>query len=362
MGFFYNYIKNNSSVLFLQILLLFHLSFSIVSWKVLLEKHGDAYDYWFVDYDISKMSWFQFFRPGADFIKLITYPFVKFLNLPFWSGFLLFSLISSIGIIYLWKIIVKLADGNQKLLYIGYLLLVLPNLHFWTSIIGKEAILFVPIVLICYGIVNNNYLSYKYLFFFILISIVRPHLALTFLLVFIITMFIAKSFSGKIKFLILSFCLLFLCLEVILIYQLQDFSGGIMRIIHKYEAHIEYFKKTSGYVPLDQYSIFYKFFTFYFRPLLYDTGDILYKIVSVENTIWLTLSFIGTYGFLKFYRILIKDTMFVFSMSFLFMMGTMYVFAYANFGIILRTKLIATPFFYIIIMKTLSFILAEKKE
>ncbi|WP_374445508.1 hypothetical protein [Epilithonimonas sp.] len=309
------------------------------------------------------MSWFQFFKPGADVIKLITYPFVKYLNLPFWSGFLLFSLISSIGIIYLWKIIVKLADGNQKLLYIGYLLLVLPNLHFWTSIIGKEAILFVPIVFICYGILNNNnYFSYKYLLLLIIISIIRPHVAIIFLLVFITTIFITQTLSRKIKFLILSFCLLFLWLQVILLYQLQDFSGGLSRIIHKYEAHIEYFKKTSGYVPLDQYSIFYKFFTFYFRPLPYDKGDILYRIVSVENSVWLTLSFVGAFGFLKFYRILIKDAMFVFSISFLLLIGIMYVFAYANFGIILRTKLMGTPFFYIIIMKTLSLILAKKSR
>ncbi len=81
------------------LLFLYHLAFAFFAWQYVARNGGDAMNYWFVGKDLSGISWFDFLKPGTDIINFITFPLVKYLHLPFWSGFVIFSLIGFTGIL-----------------------------------------------------------------------------------------------------------------------------------------------------------------------------------------------------------------------------------------------------------------------
>ena len=161
---------------FPALLICYHLAFSYVAWRVMLLKNGDAYKYWFVGKDLSGISWTSFLKPGTDLINLLTFPLVKYLHLPFWSGFLIFSAVSGVGVWILCGLLMNLANGNNRLKIIAGILLLLPNLHFWTSIPGKESVVFLILVLLLKRFLEQKVFKPVFLLLFIALVLIRPHI------------------------------------------------------------------------------------------------------------------------------------------------------------------------------------------
>lgn len=330
-------------------LFLYHLGFSWLAWRYITNDHGDAQRYWFLNADISQNSWPDFLNPGTDIVKMITFPLVKYFSLPFWSGFLIFSIISGFGLVFLYRILIRSIHHNKKGYFLICILLLLPNLHFWTSLIGKEALLFPALVLFLNEIQKKRYWSFYLFLSLLIIALIRPHVAFIVLLSYILSLLMTEKFSTKVKvWLAFSFVVLTAFFTVML-YQLQDFSGGIPHVIQKYKAHIQFFKNTDAYVSLDEYFLPYKIFTFYFRPLPFEKTGLYYQVISLENLILLLLSTAALIIGIQFFKVLKKNRLVVFSFLFILLMAVMYVYAYANYGIIMRTKIMAIPFLFILL-------------
>lgn len=347
--------------IFPLLLFLYHLGFSFLGWRYINNTHGDASRYWFLNTDLSHSSWSYFLKPGTEIVKLITFPFVKYFNAPFWLGFVLFSSISGIGILLLYQMLQKISGADKYLYCLSVILLLLPNLHFWTSLIGKEALLFPFFVWFLIEIEKKRYFSFYLFASLLVIALIRPHVAFIVLLSYILSLMVTEKFTPKIKIWLGTSFFLITVFLIFLLRQLQDFSGGIPRVIQKYEAHIRYFKKTDAYVPLDEYYLPYKLFTFYFRPLPFEKSGHFYQIISIENTVLLLLSFVGIFYGIKHFKNLLKSRLVVFSILFIFLMGIMYVYAYANYGIIMRTKIMAAPFLYVVLIELLGKNISERK-
>lgn len=339
--------------IFPLLLFVYHLGFSYLGWRYINENKGDAQRYWFLNTDVEQSSWSDYLNPGTDIVKIITFPLVKYLEFPFWSGFLIFSSISGFGLVILYQILVRIMGENKKGYFLIFILLLLPNLHFWTSLIGKEALLFPALVLLLNEIQKKKYFSFYLFLSLLMIALIRPHVAFIILLSYILSLLITERFSTKIKIWLGASFFILTAFFTLMLRQLQDFSGGIPRIIQKYEAHIRYFKKTDAYVPLDEYYFPYKLFTFYFRPLPFEKTGLFYQIISIENLILLLLSIIVFFFGIKYFRIFRKNRLVVFSFLFIILMAVMYVYAYANYGIIMRTKIMAMPFYSILIVEVL---------
>lgn len=340
--------------IFPLLLFLYHLGFSYLGWIYVSKNSGDATRYWFLNTDLNQSSWIDFLKPGTDIVKFITFPFVKYFDAPFWFGFVLFSAISGIGILLLYQLLQRIMGSNKYLYWLSIILLLLPNLHFWTSLIGKEALVFLVIVLFLNEIQRKRYFSFYLFLSLLIVALIRPHVAFILLLSYLLSLMMTEEFSLKIKIWIGAFFLMITAFFTILLTQLQDFSGGIPRVIQKYEAHIRYFKKTDSYVPLDEYYLPYKLFTFYFRPLPFEKTALFYQVISIENTVLLLLSSVMLFYGTKYFKLLRKSRLVVFSFLFILLMGIMYVYAYANYGIIMRTKIMAIPFIYVIIASVLN--------
>lgn len=334
-------------------LFLYHLFFSVMAYRYVLANNGDAMRYWFVGEDLSAKSWLDFLNPGTDVVKMITFPLVHYLKMPLWSGFVLFSILSFLGLIFLYRLLLKMAGESKKLEFIAMLLLLLPNLHFWTGLVGKEALLFPALVGFLIAMQKNK--NHKLLFFvsLLFVSMIRPHIGFILLLSYVLSLLITEKLSLRRKMIIGGIFVMSTSFLLVVLTRLQDFSGGIPRVIRKYEAHIQHFKKTDGYVPLDNYPLPIKIFTFYFRPLPLEKQGLFYQIISIENLVLLVSFMTILFYLIKFFKSLRQNHLFIFCALFLLLMAIMYVYGYANYGIIMRTKMMAAPFFYVLMIEAL---------
>lgn len=337
------------------LLLAYHLAFAWVGCEYILTHHGDAERYWFVEKDLSQTLWIDFLKPGTEVVKLLTFPLVNMLHLPFWSGFLIFSLISFLGIALLYQILKKMAGTHRGLQGLAMVLVLLPNLHFWTSLIGKEALLIVPLVVFAVELYRKKYFSTTLLMSLLAVGLIRPHIALLMLLSYGLSLLLTEHFSKKIKWQIAAGTGAGIVLFGFLLTQIQDFSGGVERIVQKYEAHIRVFRHTDAYVPLDQYPLPVKLFTFYFRPLPFEKPGLWYAVIGLENLVLLLLSAVAVFMFFRSFRTLRRRMLVVFPMVLMLFLGMVFGFAYANYGILMRTKIMVAPFLYLMIMEVFAF-------
>ena len=338
-------------------LFFYHLAFAFLGWQYILKNGGDAYRYWFLDRDYSEFAWFVFLKPGTAIVQFFTFPLANYLHLPFWMGFFLFSCIGFLGFYKLYRIALEQSgtSKNPLLFYFIALLLLLPNLHFWTAIIGKEALVFSISVFLANKILHSKIFTWSFLFLFFVLALVRPHVAFVFLLALVITIFLTSSFSKKRKLIVGSVFLTTLPLLYFFLTKIANLRGNpLLRLQTIYARHIEVFKTTNSYVPLDQYNIFGKFFTFYFRPFPWEKNDFFYQILGIENLLLLAIVVFLLIKIVQQIQNYTLDFFDVFTLGFLFFFGLMYVFAYANFGIIVRTKTMVMPFLYLFLIKNSS--------
>src|SRR5690606_35679876 len=338
-------------------LFLYHLVFAWLAYDYVNQNNGDAVKYWLVGRNLSNVHWLDFLGPGSDFIQFICFPLVKFLHLPGWAGCLIFSAWSGIGFIRLWKLI-KSETADSLLLIVAALLLVLPNAHFCTSVIGKEALLFLPMVLIAEKLYKGKYFSVISFISFFLIAWIRPHLAFVLLAAYMIALLWKGEISrnARVGFIIaglISVVGLYFLLEKIT--NAQD--GLFQKIERLYGVHNLKLRETSAYVPLEDYVYPYKLFSFYFRPLPWEKEGFYYQIVGLENLIHIVL-FLGlVYLFIRWYKNIKLKAYAVFAFLFLVFYASMLVYGYANFGMIIRAKAIVLP---VMLVFSLS-VLAQRK-
>lgn len=309
------------------------------------QNNGDAVRYWFVGANLSNISWMDFLHPGTDTIKFITYPLVKYFHIPPLVGCLFFSAWSGYGLIRLWNLVKPYLTLTKIRMVAGMLFLLLPNVHFWTSLIGKEAFLFLPMVLVTEKIYQKKYLHPFLILSVFLICWIRPHLGVVILVSFFLAFFWKSKVSLKMKAFIMGILLGLGSLSYWGLIQITKAQEGLWHRIERYYwVHNLKLKKTSAYVPLEDYSYPYKLFTFYFRPLPFEKSGFLYAVVSFENLIMLGFMGLFLYGFWKYFHLIKHNVFLIFALSFLLLHGTMYAYAYANFGLIIRTKSLIFPF------------------
>ena len=333
------------------LLLAYHLAFAWVGCEYILTHHGDAERYWFLGQDLSSSFWTDFLKPGTDVVRFLTFPLVKFFGMPFWGGFFIFSLLSFSGIALLYRTLMQRAGDSPRHQLLVMVLMLLPNFHFWTSLIGKEAVLIIPIALFIREVSLKKYFSFLLLGSVFFIALIRPHIAFILLLSYVLSLLWTLRLPNRSKAIILGGFFAATALFAFLLTRLQDFSGGFQRVLQKYEAHIRHFKTTDGYIPLDEYQLPYKIFTFWFRPLPFEKVGVLYTVLSIENMFLLLLSVWVAVYVVKYFHVLKNRMLFVLPVVFVFIFSLMYVYAYANYGIIMRTRVMAVPFLYLLFME-----------
>lgn len=346
-------IKRHKETVFLAFLSAYHFFFTFINWNYYLENGGDAAFYWFqlpssATKSISDLGFY-----GSDFILLLNYPFAKLIGLDIYFGFFIYGLIGLFGIIQFYRLL-QFHLGN-RLQFFGLncwgIVLFLPNLHFWTAMLGKEALCFLFIATILLELSKENYKSVVLIGSMVFLILIRPHIAL--MLVF--SVFISHLFFGKLTVktkLIMSGITVVVCSGLFYMFlQLSKIKTlDFDRIKRFNEFSLLSFKDSDTYVPIITYSYPYKLFTFYFRPLLYEIPTLYGISLGLENMLLLLLHAVAFVFFLLHYKKLVFPLIFKIILCFAIISGLLIVQRYSGFGIFARTKVMIQPFVVLVLL------------
>ncbi|MEJ7645286.1 MAG: hypothetical protein WKF87_11870 [Chryseolinea sp.] len=323
----------------------YHLLFCLIYVAYIFLFGGDAIGYWRppVRFIREGASLFLLHEPGSSFIHFIVYPFSQILKLSLWGGTILFSLFGFGGFLCIYLTIRRNLKVNPTLF--GYklfpLVLFLPNMHFWSSGVGKDTIIFFALALFIYALTNVRQNIVGLVLSFYLAFFIRPHIALVMLIG--AGMAVLLSSRG-----ISTFMRLGLIAASIVIFVL--ISGSVFNFIGVEEDSVESYEDIANLrsknlsrqsvgssIELSTYSVPFRIFTFLYRPLFIDSGNALGLVVSFENLLYLML----TFAILKFKTLNELWVMpMVLKACFFIALATSYFLSssLSNLGIIIRQK------------------------
>jgi hypothetical protein len=326
--------------IFLQILAIYHFIFTLVFSFYLQENGGDAIAYWNVHYLTSKSfeEWKAVWGTSTFFIELLNYIPSQILKLNFITGNFIYSALTFVGLRTLFLIFRKHFEPvNSSMKWILFsIVFFLPNLHFWTSGVTKEALLFFSISQWLLFL-NEPVKNLKNFYLAIGISLMtRPVVGVLFILFSAVVILINRKEVNVSAFLPAVFLGI---LFSYLVFQLSHIDQigweGVAQYQNQQFEFLNEFKADS-FVAMETYPIYQQIFTLLFEPFFVLGKGPWYFMASLENL----LSFsICVYGLISFF---IKPTLppriIIIIVLFLLVINGIHLLSVNNLGIMLRLK------------------------
>jgi hypothetical protein len=281
----------------LQLLWIFHLIISLAFYYFTKDGGGDAWGYWKTARQMSSESFksYIFEAKGTYFMYAVNYVPARILGMGFLSNTLLFSLLGFVGIICFYMTAIKLVPYNTKFKgkSLFPLIFFMPNLHFWSSGVGKDTILFFCIGLITFGLLNIARRMPILIVGLVLSYLIRPHITL-----FLVLSFgLAYLFSGQISpFKRTIFTIILIGGGLVILPTVMEFAKieeSSVESFNKFSANkaaVLSRSHSGSAIDISTYPFPLKVFTFLYRPFFFDIKGLPAVIASVENLLLLLLS------------------------------------------------------------------------
>lgn len=342
----FKYIPNNIK----KLIPFWHLFFTYVYYLQSLSSKIDVNFFFERSLEPQKFVFF-----GSKFIFFITSLFSQNLNFNFFNTFFIFSLFGYIGILFFAESLFYLLSFNSNKLsnFLVKTIVFFPSLHFWSSAIGKDSLMFLAVGLMVWSGIKMNSRKLWFLLSFIGITIIRPHVGfLLFVSIYFNTLFKSNLNINKYsKFFIYLAPLLLLTTFPILIgnyFKIESltFSG----IIDYLELRTEF--TTTGNLALEIESLnpLMRPFIFLYGPILLRGLSLFEIIIFFENIFLLSVTFFSLRNLLKYKFDFKNNPNFLFFYFPIFTL-TLLSFSVGNLGIALRQKWMIIPFLYIYLIK-----------
>ena len=342
------------SVKLMNILFFYHLAFGAAYYIYALFNRSDSFRYYNVPQKEGK-NWLDFFGTETTIIDFISYPFINGLGFSYEMMMLLFTWIGFLGFVYAYLFFKENIPLNVKVFKkvdLLTLILFLPNMHFWTASLGKGAPIFLGLMLFAYAILKPQTRVWGLIIGSLIVFAIRPHVFLILAggaVIGFMTGNSSISWKHKTAFCLAAITGLFLVQDQILaVVNLNDSENLIGDFIEFTTARSASLDNAGSGVNMAGYSLPEKIFTFWFRPLFFDSPSILGIIVSVENLIYLLL-FLKLFkrNFFKF----LKNAPVNVKMSLVVFLTTSFAmtFVMSNLGIIIRQKSMIMYFLFFVI-------------
>lgn len=343
---------------FLNKLCFFHFTVAIAFNFLVASGGGDAIVYWnFPKFNELSDVWAVIDRGSASgVIYLFNYFPSHVLELSFLTGNMIYALLGYLGFIFLYHITrTAFPDVSYfkhfKIFGIPVFpwIWFLPNLHFWSSGIGKDTLLFFSIALFVYSLLKIRKRLFGLILSVVIALTIRPHIILFLVLSFGIGYTVdgrLKSYQKGIIFVVFLGVFAFLFNYVLEFVQLDSLeTQAIQNYTSTKAAKLNQADSSTG-LDISGYPYPFKVFTFLYRPLFFDVNGVLAVLASVENLILLIFTaMIFRNKPLKAFKrgnFLFKGSVIYFllgALSFSLILG--------NLGIMLRQKNMFYPLFFI---------------
>ena len=217
----------------------------------------------------------------------------------------------------------------------------LPNMHFWTSSLGKGAFIFAGLGFLTYGLSwPGRRISHIVLGGFICYMI-RPHILFAVMIGMGVGFILGREkVPAYQKYLaaIAGIVISILVYDKLLIYLGYDPNNVVASFEEESALNAQRLSKSAGSgIDMSNYSLPMKLFTFWFRPLFIDSPNVLGIAVSFENALYIYMfSRIFKKSFIEYIRIapaMVKMSAIVF-----FSISISMTYIMSNLGIIIRQK------------------------
>jgi hypothetical protein len=258
---------------------------------------GDAIGYWkeakFMTYADFIYSLTQ--DQGTFFILALNYYPSNILNLSYFTGTMIYSLIGFIGLTYFYIIAVELIPNNPKFkgYYLFPLLFFLPNLHFWSCAVGKDALLFFCIGIFTYGLMMPSKRFMLIILGLVLAYFIRPHITLFMLLGFGMAYFSGKNISliQRILFFGVMIGIAIAILPMVMQFaKVEEVSVEGFSKFSETKAALLNTSFSGSAIDISNYPLPFKIFSFLYRPFFFDINGIPSVLASFENLLLLLLT------------------------------------------------------------------------
>jgi hypothetical protein len=272
------------------VLFFYHSLLALVYYVYALFNPSDSHNYY--DKVVAKVygeGLFNYFGTSTHFIDFISYFLVNNLGFTYEAEMALFAWMGYLGFLLFYIFFKERIHTKHTFLGVDYMwiLFLLPNLHFWSSSLGKGSLIFFGFGLFFYSLMYPARRIWAIVLGGLIIYMIRPHI----FLVIMIAIGVSYTFSTRgvaigyrIAILVGAVvAMAFVYQDVLQMTGLEDESISDPLISHRAR---ELSKATSG-IDLVNYSIPEKLFAFWFRPLFFDAPGMLGYIVSFENVFYL---------------------------------------------------------------------------
>ncbi|REE83083.1 hypothetical protein BX611_0363 [Lutibacter oceani] len=309
-------------------------------------------------------DWLSLFKVGGYIISFLIYPLVK-LKISFEVLFLVFATLSYKGFLAYFKLIdfKKLNKGSFFLM----LFFIIPSTHFWTSFLGKEALLFTLMVLLLKKIKTKTF-DWILIGSLMLIFLIRPHVFFVVLLALLVVVLLDAEISKAIKRRLLFgatlgvlvlfplFLIYFLNIKIVEINSFQDVFAMLVN-----------YSETNGNSKIDllNTNIFTRIAYLLFMPLpfLYNIKNMFQWMAAIEN-IYIVIVFIGLIIYIlkakfKFKRIRIDQKFALIASILLIVLFGSYLY---NLGLGNRMRIMFLPYLFYFFITYMNSIKNNEKE
>jgi hypothetical protein len=208
----------------------------------------------------------------------------------FLDFFLLFQAIGFWGILFILRAFDNIHEELGQPIFKGvYLILFLPGLHFWTSSIGKDGLMFLAVALCTWAAIR---LQTRYLAFgvgVVLAVLVRPHIALLALVSLALTLLLARKTSLMIRTALIAVVLAGTASVAGLV---EDMVTGFSfsstdSMSELLESKSQVSEESGGDLSIMNASFPVKLFSLLFRPFFLDADGAFGYVASLENAVLL---------------------------------------------------------------------------
>jgi hypothetical protein len=335
-------------------LLIYHLAFAGAFTWYIQQNGGDARGYW--EFSVETVQdpgrWMSHWGTRSYFIQWLNFIPARVLGLPFWLGNVLYAMASFWAIRELWRMVWGYFPRVHEtwFYWLLWLIFLLPNLHFWSSGIGKESLSLVGLVMFMKGSLDLRNKWYWLLLGITLSYMVRPLQGGILLAFALPVLWLEKGFPTRLKWavsaglvvlglMILRFLLYITHIEILNMEGIARFSEGQMAFLDGFGA--------GSAVPMSEYSWGMKIWTLFFRPFIGEASGFWQWVSALENLVALLMGIGFMLGIRRFRFRQVPGFIWI-GIAFGLILTIVYALTLNNLGIIMRMKSVYMVFFYLL--------------
>ncbi|WP_143961587.1 hypothetical protein [Litoribacter populi] len=337
----------------LHALLGYHLLFTFAFTYFILLQGGDAIAYWELSTNVMEAPserWMDYFGLSTRFVQWLNFwPHQwgwSFLGLN-----LIYGLLGYLGIQLIYLSLFKRTSQEDKTENIiqksGWLVLFLPNMHFWTAGITKEALTILGLGWVFYGLRYWKSAGWQLPLAIGFLFLARPHIGFLMAGLSFLFFLLEPSLDRRWKLGIggvgvLGLVLLYPMLTAYLV--IDDFSWDSLKALMDYQLDFLHGEGVGSMVDMQHYNLLQRLGTYLFRPLFFDAYNLQTYLASLENLVYVGLS---VYGLSRIRGTKLTNIPLLYWIVLLFFLITTFLFAnsLSNLGIMMRMKSFCVVFY-----------------